>query len=111
MFKSACQQRRGQVRDSRSIVALGFVALICATVVGYEFTSKGDQRNLTDYGYVEELDDPQAHRSPAGIAAATAQPLPRRFLDNASTVLAVLATRPSSDGHWVLRPAHNRSVG
>ena len=51
--------------------ALGFVALICATVVGYEFTSKGDQRNLTDYGYVEELDDPQAHRSPAGIAAAT----------------------------------------
>jgi hypothetical protein len=51
--------------------ALGFVALICATVVGYEFTSKGDQRNLTDYGYAEELDDPQAHSSPAGIAAAT----------------------------------------
>jgi hypothetical protein len=51
--------------------ALGFVALICATVVGYEFTSKGDQRNLTDYGYAEGLDDPQAHSSPAGTVAAT----------------------------------------
>jgi hypothetical protein len=51
--------------------ALGFVALMCATVVGYEFTSKGDKGNLTDYGYPEELDDPQAHSSPAGIVART----------------------------------------
>jgi hypothetical protein len=65
--------------------ALGFVALICVTVVGFVSTSKGDQRNLTDYGYSEALDDPQSHGSPDSMKAGTCPAASAETLDGASS--------------------------
>jgi hypothetical protein len=50
--------------------ALGFAALICATV-GFESKSKGDHRSLAEYGYAEALGDVESHGSPDSLAAST----------------------------------------
>jgi hypothetical protein len=46
-------------------IVLGFAALICATVVGFESTLRAEVRKPADYGYAEALEGPASCLVPA----------------------------------------------
>lgn len=55
----------------RKSFAVGFAAVICMTIVGFESTSGGDQRDFAEYGYAEALEEPHSHSSPNDLATET----------------------------------------
>jgi hypothetical protein len=60
--------RMSQISATSFVV--GFLALMCAMVVGFESTLKTAMPNSTDYGYPEPLEGPVSHLSVARQADA-----------------------------------------
>jgi hypothetical protein len=85
LLKSPCQCWRRHIGDSGDILCARVRGFDLGEVVGFVSTSNGDQRNLTDYGYSEALDDAQSHGSPDSMKAGTCPAASAETLDGASS--------------------------